>query len=88
MEVTGLPDYQKQGIGKALINRGLSLLKERGGQGCALVGDPNYYKRFGFKNNPELIHEGISQEVFLVLPFTESAPKGTVVFHEAFQATG
>jgi len=86
--VSVLPDYQKKGIGKALINKGLSLLKDMGGQGCALVGDPNYYKRFGFKNYPELIHEGIPQEVFLVLPFTEKIPKGTVVFHEGFKANG
>jgi putative acetyltransferase len=44
------PDYQKQGIGKSLVNEGLSLLKNMGGKGCALVRDPNYYKRFGFKN--------------------------------------
>lgn len=80
------PDYQRQGIGKLLINKGLSLIKEIGGQGCALVGDPNYYKKFGFKNYPEMIHEGIPQEVFLVLPFTEIIPKGIVVFHEAFHA--
>jgi putative acetyltransferase len=86
--VSVLPDYQKQGIGKALINKGLSLLKDMGGEGCALVGDPNYYKRFGFKNYPELIHEGIPQEVFLVLPFTEKIPKGIVVFHEGFKANG
>ena len=61
--VSVLPDYQNQGIGKALINEGLSLLKHIGGQGCALVGDPNYYKRFGFKNYPELVHEGVPQEV-------------------------
>lgn len=81
------PDFQKKGIGKALINKGLSLLKERGAKGCALVGDPNYYKHFGFKNYPELIHEGIPQEVFLVLPFSEIIPKGIVVFHEGFFAT-
>ena len=46
--VSVLPEYQKQGIGKSLINEGLSSLKELGGQGCALVGDPNYYKKFGF----------------------------------------
>jgi putative acetyltransferase len=84
--VSVLPDYQKHGIGKSLINEGLSLLKDMGGQGCALVGDPNYYKRFGFKNYPELIHEGIPQEFFLVLPFTEKIPKGIVVFHEGFKA--
>jgi putative acetyltransferase len=86
--VSVLPEYQKQGIGKAIINEGLSLLKDMGGQGCALVGDPNYYKRFGFKNYPELFHEGIPQEFFLVLPFTEKIPKGSVVFHEGFKAKG
>jgi putative acetyltransferase len=86
--VSVLPEYQRQGIGKALIDKGLSLLRESGGQGCALVGDPNYYKRFGFRNYPELVHEGIFQEVFLALPFTEKVPQGTVVFHEGFSATG
>lgn len=86
--VSVLPEYQKQGIGKSLINEGLSLLKDMGAQGCALVGDPNYYKRFGFRNYPDLIHEGIPQEVFLVFPFTEKIPKGIVVFHDGFWANG
>jgi putative acetyltransferase len=84
--VSVLPKYQRQGIGKALINKGLSLLKDMEAQGCALVGPPEYYKKFGFKNYPEMIHEGIPQEVFLVLPFTEKVPKGIVVFHEGFKA--
>jgi putative acetyltransferase len=86
--VSVLPEYQKQGIGKSLINEGLSMLKQLGGQGCALVGHPNYYKRFGFKNFPELVHEGVPQEVFLALPFNEKVPQGTVVFHEGFLASG
>ena len=59
-----------------------------GGRGCALAGEPQYYNRFGFRNCPELIYEGIPQEVFLVLPFTGKVPKGTVVFHEGFKAEG
>ena len=86
--VSVLPEYQKQGIGKSLINEGLSLLKQLDGQGCALVGDPNYYKWFGFKNFPELVHEGVPQEVFLSLPFNEKIPQGIVVFHEGFLANG
>jgi putative acetyltransferase len=86
--VSVLPAYQKQGIGKSLINEGLSLLKESGGQGCALVGDPDYYKRFGFKNFPELVHEGVPQEVFLALSFSVKVPQGIVVFHERFLANG
>jgi putative acetyltransferase len=86
--VSVLPENQKQGIGKSLINEGLSLLKQLGGQGCALVGNPNYYKRFGFKNFPELVHEGVPQEVFLALPFNEKVPQGIIVFHEGFLANG
>jgi len=86
--VSVLPEYQKQGIGKSLINEGLSSLKELGGQGCVLVGDPAFYKRFGFKNSPKLVHEGVLQEVFLALPFTEKVPQGIVVFHNGFLANG
>lgn len=85
--VSVLPEYQRQGVGKALINKGLSLLKEKGAQGCALVGYPDYYEKFGFKNHPEMIYEGIPQEVFLVLPFSGNLPRGTVTFHEGFSAT-
>ncbi len=85
--VSVLPKYQKQGIGKALVLEGLSLLKSLGGQGCALVGEPGYYQRFGFRNIPDLIYEGIPQEFFLALPFDKGIPEGTVVFHRAFLAT-
>jgi putative acetyltransferase len=84
--VSVLPDYHKQGIGKSLVNEGLSLLKELGGQGCVLVGDPNFYQRFGFRNYPDLVYEGVPQEVFLALPFTAKVPQGIVVFHEGFLA--
>jgi len=85
--ISVLPEFQRQGIGKSLMNEGLSELKALGTQGCALVGDPNYYKQFGFKNYPELIHEGIPQEVFVILPFNEKVPQGTIEFHKAFLAT-
>ena len=85
--ISVLPELQKQGIGKSLVIEGLSRLKELGGEGCMLVGDTNYYKRFDFKNYPQLIYEGIPQEFFLALPFNEKLPQGNVVFHEAFSVT-
>jgi len=84
--ISVLPNHQKQGIGKALVNEGLSLLKNRGAQGCALVGTPEYYGKFGFKNYPEMIYEGIPQKFFLALPFNAQIPQGIVSFHEAFKA--
>jgi putative acetyltransferase len=82
------PEKQRQGIGSMLMRAGLDRLKVMGGKGCALVGDPAYYSRFGFKNLPELVYEGIPQEFFLILSL-ESLPKakmphGIVAFHEAF----
>jgi putative acetyltransferase len=86
--VSVLPEYQRQGIGKALIHEGLSRLKGMGARGCCLVGHPEYYKKFGFDNTPELVHEGVPPEVFLVLSFDGNTPQGTVTFHEGFKADG
>lgn len=86
--VSVLPTYQRQGIGKALIREGLSRLKEMKAQGCCLVGHPDYYIKFGFKNMPGLVHEGVPQEVFFALSFDGYTPCGTVAFHEGFKANG
>jgi putative acetyltransferase len=85
--VSVLPELQRQGIGKALINEGRTRLKSLSAKGCVLVGDPGYYTRFGFKNLPELIYEGIPQDVFLALPFSNEKAKGIVAFHPGFSAT-
>jgi len=86
--VSVLPEHQRRGIGKALIQEGLSILKGLSAQGCCLVGDPEYYKRLGFKHTTGLVHEGVPQEVFLVLSFDGDAPQGTVLFYEGFKADG
>ena len=81
-----LPEYQSRGIGKALTQEGLSRLKKLGAKGCCLVGHPEYYKKFGFDNVPELVHEGVPPEVFLALSFDGNIPQGIVTFHEGFTA--
>ena len=86
--VSVLPAYQRQGIGKALIQEGLSRLKDMNAQGCCLVGHPDYYRKFGFKNVSGLVHEGVPQEVFFALSFDGHTPQGTVAFHEGFKADG
>ena len=86
--VSVLPEYQRNGVGKALIQQGLSRLRDFNAQGCCLVGHPHYYKRLGFKNMPEFVHEGVPPEVFLALSFDGYIPQGTVVFHEGFKADG
>jgi putative acetyltransferase len=86
--VSVLPEYQQRGIGKALIEEGLSRLKDLKAQGCCLVGHPEYYKQFGFENVSGLVHEGVPPEVFFALSFDGHIPQGDVNFHEAFKADG
>ena len=86
--VSVLPECQRRGIGKAMILEGLSRLKSRDARGCCLVGHPEYYRKFGFKNVPGLVHAGIPPEVFFALSFDGRYPRGTVTFHEGFRADG
>jgi len=86
--VSVLPEYQRQGIGEALIHEGLSRLRNMDACGCCLVGHPEYYRKFGFDNVPELVLEGVPAEVFFALSFDGNTPRGTVSFHEGFKADG
>lgn len=84
--VSVLPAYQRQGIGKALIREGLTRLQAMGARGCCLVGHPDYYFKFGFRNTDQLVHPGVPAEVFLALSFDGHWPRGTVEFNPAFGA--
>jgi len=86
--VAVLPEYQRQGIGKALIRAGLAQLRSLRARGCCLVGHPQYYVKFGFHNTPNLVLEGVPPEVFFALSFDGHIPQGTVAFHEGFKADG
>lgn len=82
--VSVLPQWQKQGIGQALIKHGLAFLKENHAQGCVLLGEPDYYRRFGFQHSANLILAGVPPEYFLALSFDRKFPKGNVDYHAAF----
>lgn len=84
--VSVLPEYQRQGIGEALIRKGLARLKSQRAQGCCLVGHPDYYRRLGFENVPGLIYEGVPPQVFFAKSFNGRYPQGVVAFHEGFKA--
>lgn len=43
-------DYRSQGLGRALILRGLDLARDLGHRAVILVGDAAYYERFGFRH--------------------------------------
>ena len=86
--VSILPECQRKGIGRALIQEGISRLKDLGARGCCLVGHPEYYRRFGFQNIRGLVHEGVPEEVFFTLSLDGHIPQGIVEFHVGFKADG
>ena len=82
------PDRQRQGVGRALIQEGLRQLRARDAAGVVLVGEPEYYGRFGFRADARLTYAGVPSEYFLVLPFVSSVPAGPVSYHSAFSVAG
>lgn len=65
------PDRQRQGIGSALIERGLATLRERGCPFVVVLGHPGFYPRFGFQrasaHGISCQWEGVPDEAFMVL---------------------
>jgi predicted N-acetyltransferase YhbS len=51
--ISVLPEYQNNGIGSKLIKHTINLSKEMGYKAVIIYGDPEYYKRFGFKESKE-----------------------------------
>ncbi|MHD0398020.1 GNAT family N-acetyltransferase [Staphylococcus simulans] len=43
------PHYQKQGIGRKLVETALKAAQQSGYPSVVVLGDPNYYQHFGFK---------------------------------------
>ncbi len=78
------PDRQGQGIGSTLVREGLDKLREIGAAGCVLVGDPAFYEKFGFRNDPALVFPGCAPQYFMVLALSEARVSGTVTYHPAF----
>ena len=46
-----VPERQRQGTGRRMIDAGLRLCRERGIHAVMVVGDPAYYSRFGFSTD-------------------------------------
>ena len=84
--ISVIPDRQGQGIGSQLMVKALDALKDFGAKGCVLLGDPNYYHRFGFNPHPGLVFPDVPAEYFQAISFCGDFPVGTVTYHEAFNA--
>lgn len=78
------PERHFQGIGSKLIREGLRQLEAQGAELCVLLGNPAYYKRFGFVHDPALMCGEGQVEAFQRLVLKGEAPVGLVAFHPAF----
>ena len=85
-----LPDYQRSGVGGALVEAGLAAARQAGAGAVVVLGHPGYYPRFGFA--PASPH-GIRcpydapDEAFMVVPLMPghlAGLAGTVEYHAAF----
>ncbi|WP_437205151.1 GNAT family N-acetyltransferase [Planctomicrobium sp. SH664] len=81
------PKVQRQGIGTALMEAGLSALQQLQPAGCVVVGDPAYYGRFGFTTAPQFEVEGIPAEYVMARLFGDRPAAGAVTHHPAFLIT-
>lgn len=78
------PVLQKSGIGSALINAGIAILRERDAACCILVGHVDYYTRFGFKPAPHLCPDGEPADHYMILPLSSTWPISITRFHPLF----
>src|SRR5580698_3590632 len=80
------PEHQRRGIGSRLMREALSILRGQGAAGCVVLGEPGYYRRFGFQADQNLVLPGVPPEYFQAISLNSSRPHGTVSYHEAFNA--
>jgi putative acetyltransferase len=61
----------------------LKRLKELGARGCVVLGDPVYYRRFGFQRDIGLRFANVPSEYFQRLVINGEPPQGVVNYHPA-----
>ena len=80
------PELQGRGIGSQLMRATETELRNIKANGCVLLGDPEYYRRFGFKPMEGLILPDVPPEYFQALHLNGTLPQGVVTYHKAFSA--
>ena len=69
-----LPEHQRQGIGKKLIEQGLRTCKEQGHERVIVLGHAEYYPKFGFSAElTKNIDHPFSPDTFMALELVPGA---------------
>lgn len=83
-------EFQQQGVGSKLVNEGLIKAKDLGFKSVFVVGDPNYYGRFGFKLVKGIDNNiGESVDHFMFLELEKDALNnisGKLIYPEEFKS--
>lgn len=77
-------DRQRRGIGKALIARGLELLRAQGAAGVALIGNPDIYSRAGFESDGLLAYGDLDRRMVQRVVLSGPPPRGELKFAPGF----
>lgn len=72
--VAVLPEFRKQGVADRMIRTGLNLAIQDGWTGIFVLGNPQYYQRFGFDpKGAERFSSPYSGSAFMALAIKEAA---------------
>jgi putative acetyltransferase len=83
--VSVLPAWQGRGVGNLLVRLALAKLASSGAVACVVLGDLEFYGRFGFVRTEGLSYPPAPAEYFGVKRLTEAdLPAGVVTYHSAF----
>ncbi|MEI9980610.1 MAG: N-acetyltransferase [Edaphobacter sp.] len=76
--ISVLPTRQRSGIGSALIERAVNSARSKGWAAIFVLGDPNYYERFGFNGQAATgFASPYAGSHFMVLKLSPSLPATT-----------
>jgi len=82
--ISVLPELQHTGIGSGLIKEGFRMLRDKQAEGCALIGNPNYYSRFGFISDGNVHYKSVPDKNVQWISFNDKRPTGQLEFSAAF----
>jgi putative acetyltransferase len=75
-----LPEYQRRGIGSALVRAGLEEIRKAGEPFVVVVGHPCFYPKFGFerasKYGIRCEYDQVPDEAFMIIVYDEEKFKG------------
>lgn len=81
------PDFQRRGIGTALVEEGHRRLEEAGERLSIVLGDPAYYGRFGYRHDRAADFESVFQcDALQALAWGEAPTSGRLAYASAFAA--